>query len=145
MVQEEPNMIAGLKFLLVLVRVGLIAGIVTGCGMGSSYLTPSESTTTLMAGWEQHFTLEWTPEPEGGNARRITGYIYNRRGDGAVSVRVLAQASDGSGAVIGQRIEWVPEGVDGFGRTYFIVTHLPIADTYRVTIWDYNSKQKSGQ
>jgi hypothetical protein len=97
-----------------------------------------------MAGWEQHFTLEWTPEPEGSNARRVTGYIYNRHGEAAVGVRVLAQAVDGSGAVIGQRIEFVPQGVGGFGRKYFIVPHLPIADTYRVTIWDYTWLQADG-
>jgi hypothetical protein len=122
----------------------LIASIVTACGSTSSYLTPSESTTTLMAGWEQHFTLEWTPEPEEGNARRITGYLYNRHGEAAVSVRVLAQALNQSGAVVGQRIEWVPEGVTGFGRSYFIVPHLPIADTYRVTVWDYTWQQADG-
>jgi hypothetical protein len=97
-----------------------------------------------MAGWEQHFTMEWTTEPEGTNARRITGYIYNLHGESAVSVRVLAQALDGSGAVIGQRIEWVPQGVGGFGRKYFIVPHLPIANTYRVTIWDYTWLQADG-
>jgi hypothetical protein len=122
----------------------MIAVAMTACATGSSYLSPSGSTTTLMLGWEQHFTLEWTAEPEQGNARRLTGYIYNRHGESAVSVRVLAQALDQSGAVVGQRIEWVPGGVGGFGRTYFIVPHLPVADTYRVTIWDYTWHQTDG-
>jgi hypothetical protein len=137
-------MTARLKSFLALARFGLIAVSVTACGTASGYLTPSGSTTTLMYGWEQHFSLEWTPEPEGNNARQISGYIYNRHGEAAVSVRVLAQGLDQSGAVVGQRIEWVPEGVTGFGRTYFIVPHLPIADTYRVSIWDYTWQQADG-
>ena len=137
-------MIVRPQSLLALARVGLIASIVTGCGSTSSYLTPSGSTTTLMAGWEQHFTLEWTAEPEAENARRITGYIYNGHGEAAVSVRLLAQALSQSGEVIGQRIEWVPEGVTGFGRSYFIIPHLPVAATYRVTVWDYTWQQADG-
>ena len=137
-------MITRPQSLLALAWVGLIASIVTGCGSTSPYLTPSESTTTLMAGWEQHFTLEWTPESEAGNTRRITGYMYNRHGEAAVSVRLLAQALGQSGEVIGQRIEWVPEGVTGFGRQYFIVPQLPVAATYRVTVWDYTWQQADG-
>jgi hypothetical protein len=118
-------------------QLGVMVVAMTACVTSSSYLSPTESNTTLMAGWEQHFTLEWTAEPEPGNARRLTGYIYNRHGEPATAVRVLAQALDPAGAVLGQRIEWVPEGVNGFGRTYFLVPHLPAANTYRVTIWDY--------
>src|SRR5262249_54416796 len=46
-----------------------------------------------------------------------------------------AQAVDSTGAVLGQRIAYVPGGVGGFGRAYFIVPGLPIADSYRVSVW----------
>ncbi len=125
------------RWILAVARLGLIAVAVTACGTTSSYLTPSVSTTTLMAGWERHFTLDWTVEPEQGETRRLRGYIYNHHGEYADSVRVLARVLDPSGAVVGQRIAWVPGGVGGFGRAYFEVPHLPPADTYRLTVWDY--------
>ena len=136
-IPEDSVMTMVPRSLLIVARLGLIAVAVTACATGGSYLTPSGSTTTLMAGWEQHFTLEWTAEPESGGARRVSGYVYNRHGENALNVRLLAQALDPKGAVVGQRIEWVPGGVNGFGRAYFTVPHLPAADTYRVTVWDY--------
>jgi hypothetical protein len=52
-------------------------------------------------------------------------------------VRVLAQAVDSTGNVVGQRIGYVPGGVGGFGRAYFVVSNLPVTDNYRVSVWDY--------
>ena len=123
--------------LIAAARLGLTAVIIAACGTSSSYLSPTGSTVTLMAGWEQHFTLEWTAEPESEGARRVSGYVYNRHGEYALNVRLLAQALDPAGAVVGQRIAWVPGGVNGFGRAYFTVAHLPAADKYSVTVWDY--------
>jgi hypothetical protein len=97
-----------------------------------------------MWGWERHFSLEWTVQPEKGGGRRLSGYVYNHHGEFALSVRLLAQALDPAGAVVGQRIEWVPQGVGGFGRTYFEVPHLPPSDNYRVTVWEYTWLQSDG-
>jgi hypothetical protein len=90
-----------------------------------------------MAGWEQKFALEWTVAPEPGGAQRIQGYVVSRYGQHAEPFRVLGRALDGSGAVVGQRIVWVPSGVPGFGRAYFSIPRLPAADRYVVTVWDY--------
>lgn len=117
--------------------VSLIMVLTAACGPTSRALTPSGSVTTLMAGWERHFTLDWTVEPEQGGTRRLRGYVHSQHGEFAERVRLLGQALDPSGVVIGQRIEWVPGGVGGFGRVYFEVPRLPPADTYRVTVWDY--------
>jgi hypothetical protein len=97
-----------------------------------------------MWGWERHFSLEWTVEPEKGGERRLSGYVYNHHGEFALSVQLLAQALDPAGAVVGQRIERVPQGVGGFGRTYFEVPHLPPSDNYRVTVWEYTWLQSDG-
>jgi hypothetical protein len=121
-----------------------MAVVMTGCGTSSTYLEPTGSNTTLTAGWERHFTLEWTAAPEQGGAQQVTGYIYNRHGEHAMKIRLLAQALDPAGAVVGQRIGWVPGGVNGFGRAYFAVAHLPAANTYRVTVWDYTWHQADG-
>jgi len=104
-------------------------------------VTPSASTTTLTAGWERHFTLEWTVEPDRGGARRLAGYVTSQHGAQAEPVRLLAQALDASDAVVGQRLGFVPGGVGGFQRAYFEFADLPSADRYRVSVWDYTLQQ----
>ena len=95
------------------------------------------SKTTLMGGWENKFSVEWSVAPEPGGMRRLQGYVVSRYGQHAEPFRVLGRALDQSGAVVGQRIAWIPGGVAGFGRVYFNVPHLPAADHYVVTVWDY--------
>jgi hypothetical protein len=85
----------------------LIAAIVSinaACASTNPNLTPSSTTTTLMAGWEQHFAIEWAAAEQGPNTRRVSGYVYNQYGATATQMRILAQALDPNGAVIGQRI-----------------------------------------
>lgn len=52
------------RSILAVGQLGLIVVAVSACATGSSYLTSSASTTTLMAGWEYRFKLEWAVEPE---------------------------------------------------------------------------------
>ena len=125
-------------------RLGLIAVAVSACGTGSSHLTPSASTTTLMAGLEHRFQLDWSVKPEQGDARRIHGHISSQYGEYAQAVRLLVQALDPSGNVVGQRITWVPGGISGFDRKYFESPRLPVADHYLVTVWDYTLHQSDG-
>jgi hypothetical protein len=133
-----------LAWLITIGRLALVAAAAAACTTASSYLTPSSSTTTLMAGWERHFAVEWTTEPGQGGTRRVVGYLTGRQGEPAEPVRVLAQALDASGAVVGQRIGWVPGGVNGFQRAYFEVPNLPVAAQYRVTVWEYTFLQSPG-
>ncbi len=126
-----------------LVGLGLIAITVTACGT-AGYSSPSGSITTLMAGWERRFSLDWVVEPGPGESRRVRGYISSHYGGAAEPVRILAQALDSSGAIVGQRIAWVPGGVNGFQRAYFEVAPLPPAATYRVSVWDYSILQSPG-
>src|SRR5215470_5337934 len=101
----------------------------------SSAITPSASTTTLMQGWEHWFKLEWSTDREPG------GDTTNEYGEAAEPLRLLGQALDASGAIAGQQIVWVPEGVGGYGRAYFEIRHLPTTDHYRVSVWDYSRQQ----
>ncbi len=133
-----------LTSVVTLASFGLVVVVSTACGIAGGYLSPSGSTITLMAGWEHRFTLEWAVDPEQGQLRRVRGYIYSRYGEVAEPVRILAQALDSSGAVVGQRIAWVPGGVNGFQRAYFEVAPLPPAATYRVSVWDYTLLQNPG-
>ena len=125
------------------IGLGLIALTAAACETASGRLAPSTSTTTLMAGWERKFTLDWTVEPGPNNARRIRGHISSQFGQSVEPVRILALALDPSGAVVGRRVEWVPGGVPGLGRRSFEVPHLPAADHYLVTVWDYTILESS--
>src|SRR2546428_714500 len=100
--------------------------------------------TTWRLGGEHHSTLEGAADGGRNGARRVSGYVYNRHGEYALDLRLLAQALDPSGAVIGQRIAWVPGGVGGSGRAYFEVPNLPPANSYRVSVWDYTWAQGTG-
>ena len=128
---------------IIAARLMLVAVATTACA-SSGPLVPSSSTTTLMAGWESRFAVDWTTEPGRGGARRIVGHVTGLQGEIAEPVRVLAQALDASGAVVAQRIGWVLGGVNGFQRAYFEIPDLPSAAQYRVTVWDYTFHQSPG-
>ena len=85
--------------------IGLIAGASAACATTSSAPYPGNTRyNTLMAGWEKHFAIDWTAAQQGPSTRTVSGYVYNQNGEFATQLRVLAQAVDSSGAVIGQRI-----------------------------------------
>jgi hypothetical protein len=67
--------------------------------------------------------------------------VTSTNGPRAEPLRLLAQALDASGAVVGQRISWVPGGVGGFQRAYFEISGLPQAERYRVSVWKYTFQQ----
>jgi hypothetical protein len=131
-----------LRLILLLSAIGAL----TGCaGIGDGSRPPlSMTTTTLMSGWEHHFTVEFAADQGRNGTRRVSGYINNNKGEFAIDLRVLARAVDASGAVIGQRIAFVPGGVGGFGRVYFEVAGLPAANAYQVSVWDYTWAQGVG-
>ncbi|PYN83357.1 MAG: hypothetical protein DMD96_02550 [Candidatus Rokuibacteriota bacterium] len=138
-------MTANARSILSAVLLALTAVVTTACGTTSTYLTPSRSTTTLMEGWDHWFKLDWSVDSEPGGGKRIRGYITNEHGEAAEPLRLLAQALDASDAVVGQKIAWVPEGVGGFERAYFEISHLPAADHYRVSVWDYSFLQAESE
>ena len=108
--------------------VGCLVVLVAGCGTATSGAAArgvSPSTTTLMAGWQQKFELDWQAKPGPDGTQRIQGYIVSRHGHSAEPVRVLVQVLDASGAAMDYRIAWIPGGVPGFGRAYFEVAHQP--------------------
>ena len=114
------------------------------CGEIGAAPPLSMTATTLTAGWEHHFAFEWTATEQSQSSRKVSGYVYNRNGEFATSLRVLAQAVDSGGAVVGQRIAYVPGGVGGFGRAYFEVPNLPATAGYRLSVWDYTWFQADG-
>lgn len=123
-----------------IVGAALLALCLSACGTDNSALTPSDSVTTLMAGWERHFKLDWRVEPHQGGVQ-LQGTITSSHGARAEPMRLLAQALDASGAVVGQRIAWIPGGVGGFQQAYFEFSDLPAAERYRVSVWEYSFQQ----
>ena len=128
------------RSVLALAGAGLLGLGLAACGNDSDSLKPSASVTTLMAGWEKHFLLEWTTEPRAGGVQ-LQGTVTSRHGARAEPMRLLAQALDASGAVVGQQIARLPGGFGGFQRAYFEFPDLPKADRYRVSVWDYTFEQ----
>ena len=130
------------------IRLGLLLGLIAtmsaACGEIGAAPPLSMTATTLTAGWEHHFSFEWTATEQSQSSRKVAGYVYNRNGEFATSLRVLAQAVDSGGAVVGQRIAYVPGGVGGFGRAYFEVPNLPATASYRLSVWDYTWFQADG-
>ena len=130
-----------------LIRLGVLSGLIAMCAACADLSVVPQAgmtATTLMAGWEHHFTVEWAAAEQGQGSRKVAGYVYNRNGEYAIHLRVLAQAVDAGGAVVGQRITYVPGGVGGFGRVYFEVSNLPATPSYRVSVWDYTWFQADG-
>src|SRR5206468_287242 len=72
-VREVQRMSGKIGLAVAGIGLGLIALTAAACETVSGRLAPSTSTTTLMAGWERKFTLDWTVEPGPNNARRIRG------------------------------------------------------------------------
>jgi hypothetical protein len=126
-------------------RLGLLIIVILTTSTACATYGPSPSTTTtLMSGWEYHFSIDWTAVEQSQSSRKVSGYIYSNHGERATHLRVLAQAIDPAGAVVSHRIAYVPGGVGGFGRVYFEVPNLPVAQSYRVSIWDYTWFQAPG-
>lgn len=128
----------------VIVALAALTPVVAGCtGGAAAGMNPSVSVTTAIQGWEHYFKLDWTAQPRG-NAREIDGYVYNNHGAPAANVRVLAQALDGTGNLVSQKLEWVSGGVPPLNRAYFKVAGLPPADRYRVSVWAFDFVQSPG-
>ena len=65
----------------------------------------------------------------------VSGYVYNQRAGGyAVSVRLLVEALDGSGQVVGSTSGYVLGDVPPSNRSYFELKAPAKAASYRVTI-----------
>ena len=124
--------------------LGLLVSATMACGQTVAYFSPPPATTTMMLGWEHWFSLDWTATPQGDGSRRLEGTITSRNPGLAAPIRLLARAVDSRGQVVGQQIAWIPGGINGFGRVSFVISGVPDADHYIVTVWDYTILQGAG-
>lgn len=117
----------------------LVLAAAGGCATPDT--TPSATVTTLMPGSERFFRINWDVRPERADTRRLSGYVENTWGEAVDRVQLLGQALDPSGAVVGQRLQWVMGAIPGFGRAYYEIPGMPAAEHYRVTVWAYDRIQ----
>ena len=121
--------------------IAAVALTLIAAGCATPETTPSATVTTLMPGSERFFRINWEARPERGDTRRLSGYVENTYGEAAARVQLLGQALDTSGAVVGQRLQWVHGAIPGFGRVYYEIPGMPVADNYRVTVWAFDRIQ----
>jgi hypothetical protein len=133
--ETEADAMTSTRRLITAVALALAAA---GCATPET--TPSATLTTLMPGSERFFRINWDVSPERGETRRLSGYVENTYGEAAGRV-LLGQALDNSGAVVGQRLQWVHGAIPGFGRVYYEIPGMPPADNYRVTVWAFERIQ----
>jgi hypothetical protein len=134
--ETEEIAMTSTRRLMMAVGLALAAA---GCATPDT--TPSATVTTLMPGSERFFRVNWDVRPERGDTRRLSGYVENTYGEAAARVQLLGQALDTSGAVLGQRLQWVHGAIPGFGRVYYEIPGMPPADHYRVTVWAFERIQ----
>jgi hypothetical protein len=80
----------------------------------------------------------------GTDRTHVWGYLHNTYGDSFGDVLLLAQALDGSGALVDQRVVRLPGIVSAFSRAYFDIGTLRAASHYRVTVWSFSPLQAPG-
>lgn len=82
--------------------------------------------------------VEWTGSPDRRGRPVVSGYVYNQRaGSYAENVRLLVEALDASGQVVGSTTGYVLGQVPPSNRAYFEVKAPPAAAGYRVGIQSF--------
>src|SRR5215475_7888646 len=103
------------RALLVIVLVAV------GCAPAAG---PSGPLEPLMVGTEQHMSVEWQTAPRD-QAVVVWGYVTNRSPYDFDRLRVLVDGLGPDGAILEQRLVWVPGLLGGGGRNYFEVAMAP--------------------
>ena len=124
------------------VAVGMLVAGLVGCATTDTQ--PSATVTSLVPDVQRWFKVEWTAAPERDGERRLSGYVQSAIKEPVNKVQLLAQALDGSGKVVAQRLEWVPETIPAYGRQYFDIPKMPPAPEYRVTVWAFDRIKGGG-
>lgn len=106
-------------------------------GSGAQPLAP------LVVGGERFFTLTWEVWEDGGRPV-VGGYLKNEAGFTAMKIRLLVDALDSSGRVVGQRVSWFGDALTPGTRAYFEAPAPPRATTYRVSVFAYDWVQAAG-
>lgn len=99
--------------------------------------------TPLVLGWEQFFKIDWQAGERRGRPV-VYGHVANEWGMPAGSVRVLVDALDAGGNVVGQQVAWVPGIITPGTRAYFETPAPGPATSYRVSVFSFDWIQAGG-
>ena len=83
---------------------------------------------------ESYVRVEWTVDQQRSGRQRVTGYAHNSRDMAAVNVKLLVEALDSSGHVMGSTLATVYGDVPPRNRSYFEVSVPPAGASYRVSV-----------
>jgi len=83
---------------------------------------------------ESSVRVEWTVDQQRSGRQRVTGYAHNARDMSAVNVKLLVEALDSSGHVVGSTLATVSGEVPPRNRSYFEVLVPPAGASYRVSV-----------
>jgi hypothetical protein len=119
------------KALVVAAMVGVL---LTGAAATAQPLTPH------IPGWARYFEVTWEPFQQRGQPR-LGGHVVSKWGETATGVRLLVEALDAEGKIVGQRVEWLAGTVPPFSRAYFEVPVPAPAASYRVSVFTFDFPQ----
>ena len=112
------------------VLVTLAMCLLTSAAAGEQRLSP------LVINWEDYFRIDWQVGERAGRPV-LTGHVYSVQKYGARWMQLLVDRVDASGALIGQRLVWLPSEVPRGGQVYFEVRVEPAA-SYRIAVYAYD-------
>lgn len=114
-------------------RAGILAALLLFMGAGSV------GAQGVSRPADADLRLEWAGAEDRRGRPLVSGYVYNQRaGAYATSVRLLVEALDASGQVVGSTSGFVLGDVPPSSRSYFEIRAPAKAASYRVTIQSFS-------
>ena len=130
----------------VLVDALVLVLTVAACGQVASTHPAPTSPSALAASPTQMnhgrgpFTIAWNVDRPG----EISGRIYNNWQNGMASIQLLVEGLDPSNRVVSQTYHGVFGEVPPLFHRYFVLTKVPPADHYQVSVYSYQSQERPG-
>jgi hypothetical protein len=122
------------------VSLAIAALMMTGCAQPTGASGPL---TPLVVGTEHHATVDWRPAASE-HPTVVWGYVYNHSPYTFDHVRVLVDALDANGQILGQQVVWSPGLLGGGGRNYYEARMGP-APAYRARVFAWDRVETNGR
>jgi hypothetical protein len=103
--------------------------------LSTSAVVDAQPLAPLVVNWEDYFQLDWQVGERRGHSV-LTGHVRSTQKYGARWMQLLVDRVDARGALIDQRLVWLPSEVTRGSQVYFEVRVEPAA-SYRVVVYAY--------
>lgn len=97
----------------------------------------------LTPGWQDIFRMQWEPSTWRGRPR-VAGFLTNTSPYTLSRIKLLVESLDGSGELVGQRVDGVQGALAPFTGTYFSVAAPPPSTRYRVRVFSFDRIELPG-